>query len=209
MKYYVVGRLQNMSNDRAYDVSRVVDAHAWETAAVQAGNNTLVEAGETVTPYADLRAFHSGDWNYWLMAVVELRHGLPIAFDGNELDMPPVDHGTPHTSGPNRIVASFDTDDGSTFVQRMMVDDVGEAVAVANQELAPDGEVYGIYGAVMEEPDGRFVIFTGREPIAFLDPSPGAAPLAPADRDVINHHRRMLGMAPLDDSMGWSNEELR
>jgi len=33
--------------------------------------------------------------------------------------------------------------------------------------------------------------------------------VSPADLDVINRHRRALGMAPLDRSMGWGDQELR
>ena len=176
MKYYVVGRLQHTTSDEVVDVSVVEGARYWEDAAVQAGNTALAKAGETGGrwPYSDVEAF--GDWNYWLMAVVELSPGLPVRYEGNETNMPGVEEAGRKTKGPRTVVIAFDTDSGNTLVQKMKVENVKPDALRAVRELMDPEEVYSMYGGVMEQPDGSFVILTGEEPSAVLPPEePGSA----------------------------------
>lgn len=207
MKYYVVGRLQHMTSDEVVDVSVVEGARYWEDAAVQAGNTALAQAGETggAWPYTDVEAF--GDWNYWLMAVVELTRGLPIRYEGNETNMPPPDEAGMKTKGPRTVVIAFDTDSGNTLVQKMKVENVKPDAFVAVREVMDPEEVHGMYGGVMEQPDGSFVILTGADPSAVLPPERAGVVHPPGLLERVNRDRVQRGQRELAPGE-WTTRDL-
>lgn len=187
---------------------------------------------QTYQVYATLDQMGT-DWNYWVLAVVELEPGLPIADrsgydDVDQLteDMPGHDGrleykpggGTQPYSG-STFVAAGQYGGGDAFVQRFGAYDVKNAEGVvedwfegdpANGWEPPGWGHEANYGYVEATPDGRYRVYDGERNL--IDEVQGAAStgkIDPEDIRTINRHRATMGMAPIDLGAGWTAREIR
>lgn len=202
-EYYVVGVLQHTTSDEWLEVNRQVQTRYWEDAALEAGNQTLVDEGESDGPYTSVDDF--GDWDYWLMAVVELIPGLPVRYNGSAANMQDLDELAAETTGAAAAplwVAVLDLTSGEVWVQRARADGV-EDIQDAARDAFGSSSLPGLYGYVVERTDGVFVVFGDK-----VTEIGGSADVAVA-LDAINRHRVRVGQRPLDPAAaGWGDRDI-
>ena len=200
-RYAVIGVLQHADSDEWIEFVAEVEPDHPDNAIFDAAFLALDDAG---------KPRDTEDWGIWHMATVELAPGLPIVESGAETYMP--DPGEAERRYPGRAddslyVMAGDTMAGETLVQRVRAPYADpDAWAKAGKASAEPGAWYG--GAV-QKADGTFAAIAPGQQKVLTSTKPRAAAISKADRDVITRHRRMLGMGPIPQDAGYTNEELR
>jgi hypothetical protein len=228
-EFLVLGVLQSDDNDRQQPgkdwvyVNQVVAAQNDPDAEIDA-DNVLVDAANVALanapkpegPYDSLGDIAvTGRWNYWPWLIVALEPGLPIEYSEAQEDPRWLER---ETKGPVRGVIVFGESGGEALVQRFhaTVDThprprirVTELLEKTNETLPMWGDnLEDVLGGVVEFQDGIFAMFESDGVIQPIVRATHVAKVAPDDLQVVNHHRRSLGMKPLDLADGWTSKEI-
>ena len=210
MKYYVIAILDQVSKpyERVH-LNSVVEAgeehDQYMAAALQAG------AKQVNQHWRDWDEVEQTDWNYWLLAIVQLSPQLPVVYSGAETYMPSVSDSESQLGDPDRgplWVAAGQTEDGDTWVQRLRAADKSSVIA-SLEKFLKDDLPFGAYGMVREDDASRYTVFDDSGESRSISTSASREPLVLDALAAINRHRAAMGMGPLDvQAAGWTEQDV-